>query len=287
MADLLAVAVRGLSFAAALQAAGIPLFLWLFGDALDRSAKRIATLGSSTAFLGLVLTIAYQLIEPARMAGALQGVLDGSLQLLLLNSPVGAATAVRVLGLALVGFGCLKPSRSGAAVALIGGTLVAASFAFMGHTATSELHWLLGAVLIVHLLSVIFWFGALLPLYLAGGHEDLQISGLVIERFSALAIWLVPLLFAAGVVMAVALLPSFATLLTPYGLLLLGKVGGFALLMGLATLNKWRLGPRIAAGQDQSLGAFRASVLTEWVLIAGVLGVTVTMTSLFSPEPMH
>jgi putative copper export protein len=192
-----------------------------------------------------------------------------------------------VLGLALVGFGLLKLSRAGAAAALVGGTLVAASFAFTGHTATSDQHWLLGAVLIVHLLSVIFWFGALLPLYLACRHEDLQTNGVIIEQFSALAIRLVPLIFVAGLVMAAVLVPSLATLRTPYGLLLLAKVGGFALLMGLATLNKWCLGPRIAAGHKHALGAFRASVLTEWGLIAAVLGTTATMTALFSPASAH
>jgi hypothetical protein len=61
----------------------------------------------------------------------------------------------------------------------------------------------------------------------------------------------------------------------------LAKVGGFTALIALAALNKWRFGPRIAAG---AAAAFRRGVAVEWVLIAAVLTVTATMTTLFSPD---
>jgi putative copper export protein len=54
-------------------------------------------------------------------------------------------------------------------------------------------------------------------------------------------------------------------------LLLLAKVTGFAALMALAALNKWRLGPAIADGSAGALGSFRRSVFVKWVLIAAVL----------------
>jgi copper resistance protein D len=66
--------------------------------------------------------------------------------------------------------------------------------------------------------------------------------------------------------------------------LLLVKIGGFALLMGLASLNKWRLGPAIARGELPALTAFRRSVATEYTLIAGVLTATTVMTTFFSPD---
>ena len=48
--------------------------------------------------------------------------------------------------------------------------------------------------------------------------------------------------------MAVLLLPNLSALSEPYGKLLIAKVVGFALLMGLAAANKWRLGPRPGPG---------------------------------------
>jgi putative copper export protein len=183
----------------------------------------------------------------------------------------------------MVAAGSLKPSRFGTLVALMGGTLIAASFAFMGHTASDERRWVLAVLLILHLLLVVFWFGALWPLLLAAKRESLAVAGHVIEQFSRLAVWLVPIIFLAGLGLSVALVPDLASLGTPYGLLLLTKVAGFALLMGLAALNKWRLAPRIARGDGAALRGFRRAVLAEWVLIVGIVTVTATMTGLFSP----
>jgi putative copper export protein len=283
MADFIVIGVRALGFVAALQAAGAPLFLWLFGDDLPRSTRAIRRLGGRTALAGLLLTIAYQVLEPARLTGELTGILDTSMQAVLLASDLGTATVVRVLGLAMVVLMWLKLSRFGAATALTGSTLVVVSFAFMGHTAADDQRWLLATLLILHLMLVAFWFGALWPFYLASRHETLATSGLIVERFSQLAVWLVPVIFIAGLAMSVLLLPSLASLTTPYGLSLLAKTSGFALLMGLASLNKWRLGPRLAHGDGRAAHAFRCSLAAEWILIAAVLTVTAVMTALFSP----
>jgi putative copper export protein len=70
----------------------------------------------------------------------------------------------------------------------------------------------------------------------------------------------------------------------PYGELLIAKVIGFALLMGLAAANKWRLGPALVHGAVQSGRWFRRSAAVEYVLIAAVLTLTAVMTSFFSPE---
>ena len=199
MADLVAIGLRALSFVVVLQAAGVPLFLWLFGDDLRRSARPIAALAGRTAVIGLLLTIAHQIIEPARLAGGLRGIFDGPLQATLLGSEVGTTTSVRVLGLALVALGWLKSSRLGTAAALAGGTLIVVSFAFMGHTATHDVRWLLASLLILHLLIIAFWFGGLWPLYLASRHEELVTSGLIIERFSRFAVRLVPALFVGKI----------------------------------------------------------------------------------------
>lgn len=283
MTDFIVIGSRGLSFAAALQAAGIPLFLWLFDDELGQSRRSIARLGFYTAAAALLLTLAYQALEPARMAGDLSGVFDGALQRLFLGSDAGAATAVRALGILLVLSGGLERTRLAMGAAVIGSTLIAASFAFVGHTATQHAHWLLVSLLIVHLIIVAFWFGSLLPIYVAAQCETAAASSLLIERFSALAVWLVPVIFLAGLGMSAVLLPDVASLRSPYGLLLLAKISGFAVLMGLAAINKWRLGPVIRWGRA---GTLRTSVLAEWGLIVAVVLATAVMTALFSPTAL-
>jgi putative copper resistance protein D len=62
------------------------------------------------------------------------------------------------------------------------------------------------------------------------------------------------------------------------------KLAGFAVLMGLAALNKWRLGPAISRGDGTALVKFRRSVAAEAWLIVAVLAATAVMTLFFSPD---
>jgi len=282
--DSSVIGLRALSFICALQAAGIALFLALFDDELTASASKLRSLGKRVAIAGILTTAAYQLATPVRMVGAFSGVLDGSLQTMVLQSDLGATHAVRILGLVMIALAILRASRFARAVTVIGVTLIAVSFALMGHTVTNEQRWILAALLTLHVLIVAFWFGALLPLYITSSDETMPAAGRIVERFSALAVWLVPGIFAAGLVMTLSLVPDFASLRTAYGYSILAKIAGFSILMLLAAANKWRIGPRIAAGDASALPSLRRSVLIEAVLIAAILIVTAVMTSLFSPS---
>src|SRR5258706_8333895 len=120
----------------------------------------------------------------------------------------------------------------------------------------------------LHFLGVACWFGALCRLYTASLRETPARASDIIERFTAVATWLVPVVLLAGIVMAVLLLPNLQALSEPYGELLIAKVVGFAVLMGLAAANKWRLGPALVHRPAQSGRGFRRSVAAEDVLVA-------------------
>ena len=64
---------------------------------------------------------------------------------------------------------------------------------------------------------------------------------------------------------------------------LVGSVAAFAALMGLAALNKWRLGPAISRGDTRALRTLQTSVAIEWGLIVVALIATATLTTYFSP----
>ena len=93
---------------------------------------------------------------------------------------------------------------------------------------------------------------------------------------------IVPCLAVAGVVMALLLVPRLAVLAQPYGWLMLGKIAGFTVLMGLAAANCRRLGPAVALGVTR---AFRRSLIADYAVLSVVLTAMAVMTSLFSPEP--
>ncbi|HIN92384.1 MAG TPA: hypothetical protein EYM99_06130 [Alphaproteobacteria bacterium] len=281
--DTVVLGLRALSFVVVFQAAGTVIFLRLFESQLVLSAEVIRKLGAIAAAAGLLLTVIYHFSVPARLTGTFLGILDPSMQLLLFESNAGVARTVRVAGLCLLLVAFLKIERFSYAAGLIGVMMVVASFALMGHTATHNQRWLMGPLLIFHLAVVAFWFGAFLPLCLVARSEVISRAGSLIAQFSSVAVWLVPTILVAGIVMSVFLLPNVESLFTPYGSLILTKVTGFGVLMGLATLNKWRFGPRICAGHTASLAVFKRLVMIEWVAVAFLLALTAIMTALFSP----
>jgi copper resistance protein D len=283
--DFLSVVLRASSFVLLFQAAGVAIFIALFGRRLDRSRSAVRRMGQAAALAGVVVVAGHYALEAARMAGDMSGMWDPTLQGMVWHSPSRAALLCRLLGLLLVTVGLQAAGNRGTVMALGGAVLATGAFTLMGHTAVNVHRGALAALLLIHLLIVAFWFGALGPLYLASLRETPARAFDLIERFTAGATWLVPLILLAGVAMAALLLPNMAALREPYGRLLIAKVIGFALLMALAAANKWRLGPALAEGTMQSARRFRQSVAAEYVLIATILTITAIMTSFFSPNP--
>ncbi|HYK99890.1 MAG TPA: CopD family protein [Steroidobacteraceae bacterium] len=277
--DTLSVLLRAASFVALLQAAGVVLCVALFSRHLPAAAREIRSVGVRSAAVALPLLVAQLALEAPRMAGEYAGILDGSLQRMVLGSPVAAAAGARVLGALLIAAGLPGSSRPAQVFAQGGVLLIAGSFALTGHTAVHPWRWLLAPALVIHLLIAAFWLGGIATLYLATLREGDR-AGRGVEAFSRVALWIVPLLAVAGVVMTVLLVPHLAVFAQPYGWLLLVKMSGFVLLMGLAAANRWRLGPAVAAGATRG---FRRSLIAEYLLIAAVLAATAVMTSLYSP----
>lgn len=284
MADVVAIGLRAAASAAALQAAGLPIFVLLYGDLLDRASRQIRSTILPTTLVAVAVLSLHALVEPVRLTGAWSGLLDPSLHALLLSSDFGTTLAMRAVGLISIAASTRSAGRSGTGFAIAGATLIAASFTFMGHTAADPERWLLAPLLLLHASVIAFWFGSLWPLLTVTRLETAEIAGAVIGQFSRTAVWVVPLIFLAGLAMSALLLPGLSSLGTPYGILLLTKIGGFSILMALAGLNKWRLAPGISRGNRVSVSAFRVSLMGEWVVILAIVTITSVMTALFSPD---
>ena len=283
LVDILSAVVRALSFVAQFQAAGIVLFLALFDRHLAASLIPIRRIAVSSALAGALLVAAHYSLEAARMAGELAGVFDASLQSLVLHSDMSKASVLRASGLLLMAVGFASHSTRSRAAALLGAALVLIAFTLVGHTAVSEQRAWMAPLLLVHLLIVAFWFGALAPLYIVCARETTQLASALIERFSRIAAWLVPGIFIAGALLTWLLVPNWSVFTQPYGELLLVKIAAFAVLMGLATLNKWRYGPALLRDARAAI-SLRRVIAIEYALVVGVLAATALMTSFFSPE---
>ena len=276
--DALSVAFRAISFVLLLNAAGIPIFIAVFGHLLPDSLPAIAKLGWGLAIGALVFVAGHHALEGARMAGEMGGVVDPAMQAMTLRSSEGAAFGLRMVGLVLIAVGLRRGAR---AVGITGAILATAAFALTGHTSVTPYRPAAAALLTLHLLVVAFWLGSLWPLYLVAGREPPHRAAHVIDAFSRVAAWVVPVILLAGVGLTLLLVPSWAVFRQPYGQLLLAKVALFAVLMALATLNKWTFGPACAKGRTR---AFKQALAIEYVLICIVLAITATLTTFYSPE---
>ncbi len=283
--DTLSVILRSASFIALFQAAGMAIFIALFGRRLNASTAPLGDVVKLSASTAMVLLVGQYVLEAARMADDMAGIVDLPLQMIAMHSARSVVLAVRRLGLILIALTVSSRSDMGTTASVLGAGLVAASFMLTGHTAAHPLRFILAPLLMIHVMIVAFWFGALAPLYVVCRRELPSVAGQVTEAFSKAALWLVPGILGAGLLLTLILIRHLADFRAGYGLSLLAKFLGFTALMGLAALNKWRLGPAIATGEAGALRSFRGSLVAEYVLIAAVLSVTAMMTTLYSPAP--
>ncbi len=281
--DTLAVLTKALAYGALLLGAGGALFLALFGTRLNASTEAVRSAAMMASGVGAVAVLVCYLLEAGRMAGEIAGVMDHAMQRRLIHLPLAAATSARLLGATLLIAGIAPRDGEAKILAVIGATLVTASFLLVGHSVTHEPRWLIVLLLEVHLLVAAFWIGSIIPLILVARREAPAVAYQVVERFSALAVVLVPTMAVAGLVMGWMLIGGHYSIRDAYTASLTGKFGLLVLALGLAALNRARLGPALVAGTDSAVRRFSLSLSIELFILLGVVALTATLTSLFSP----
>jgi putative copper resistance protein D len=285
MIDGVSVILRALGFIAIFQAAGMAIFMATFQAMLTpATASGLRRTGLAAAVAALLLVAIHFTMEPARLGGDLAAIANAGLRDIVLHSSLAEAFAWRACGLLLLIIGFALPARSGQLISLLGALLLLIAFTRTGHATTHSPRFLLAALLLSHIATVAFWFGSLLPLRRVATREPPTAAARIVETFSRLALWLVPLLAVAGIALAILLLQDWSNLATPYGRLVLLKVVLFSVLMMLAALNRRRYGPALASGVPRAATAFSRVVLAEFILIAAVLGTTAALTTFHSPE---
>lgn len=283
MIDGLWLALRAAVFVTVLHAAGGALFIAQARNRLaPESLRTLRAAMRRVALVALALVIAQGLFEPLHLAGDWTGFSDAGLRRLVFLGPASWSFWLRIVGVAGLTL-ALQPGQVAAAGLALSAALVAlASFLVSGHALLDTHRLLLVPLLALHVGVAAFWFGSLACLrrLQALGPQFLHPA---LTLFSRRALWLVPLLAAAGLLIAATLLPDLAALERPYGLLLCVKALLFVLLMGLAALNRLRLAPALARGEPQAGQALRMTLGAEYLLIVAVLVATAAMTGLFSP----
>ena len=250
--------------------------LLLFGVALFalysvNAPLRFRPLLRGLALLGALLSVAGLLLMTSAISGETQlAALWPHLQMMLLETDVGLAWALRMIALIVV------LAQPGKWLASMAGAVALTSLAWSGHGAMDEgslrvWHFLSD---ILHLLAAGAWLGGMLALVLLarGGVDEARIRLLAeaVKRFEWIGAAIVLTLSVSGVVNYLFIVgPRLdEVLLGTYGMLLAIKVLLFAAMLVLAALNRFHLGPALERslrdGQHViAAHALRCSVLLE------------------------
>jgi copper resistance protein D len=295
--DAAVVLARAVTYAATLAAAGGVFFLTYSHALLDGiCAGRIRRLIRVLVFIAVLAGGAMILATGASMSGDAGGLADVGLARMILQGGEGRASLVRLIGLILIG-ASLMGRRSPAVVGFLGSVAAATSFAWVGHVHSLSAHrgaWLPALAIVVHLLGVAFWLGALIPLLMVAGATDLTREtdrsrvAATVGRFGTSALIVVGALLAAGVVLLCLLLGGVSELWThDYGRLVLTKILLVSCLLALAGFNHLRLTPRLFAYDEGALRALKRSIMAELAVAGCVLIVTAAMTTLAGPPVLE
>ena len=269
-----------------------------------RGALPLPGLLASAGLAGTALSVLGLTVLSASMAGVPLSQVDAeSVAAILTGMSLGKAWMVRIAGLALVIVAAaFVRSRLVAALsaASVGGAVAVGSLAWAGHGAMDEgaVGWLHLVADVAHLLAAGVWVGALACLVMLVARPShradaahLWATHRALDGFSLIGTAVVAVITGTGLLNAWLLVrPANAMSLptTLYGQLLIAKLALFAVMLGFAALNRYRLTPalagRIDAGDHRgAIVALRVSVALETACVVLVLALVAWLGTLQPP----
>jgi len=209
---------------------------------------------------------------------------DGSAWRAGLSTSYGA-TAIAVMIACALALGALNIplGRTSVALGVAAAALAALSLALSGHASAASPQWLTRPAVFLHIAGVLFWVGALLPLWFLL-REGTEAANRALAAFSNCIPFAVAPLIVSGLTLAVIQLgapgPQWAT---PYGFILGSKLVLLAMLFGLALWNRrWLTGPALAV-DAVARKRLRRSIGWEMALVAVILALVAGWR--FTPPP--
>ena len=267
-------------FVALFVGVGGAVFASVSGSAI--SARRGAMLLALAGVIVAPLTLGLQGLDALGLP--LTGLVDGKAWAAGLSTSYGATALVATLafGLAVVAL-TLRRARVAGALGVLAGLIAALAIALSGHASAAEPQWLTRPAVFLHIAGLLFWIGALLPLWVLL-RERSAAADHALARFSQWVPVAVGAIIVSGFTLAVIQLGTpGASWLSPYVLILTLKLVLLAVLFGLAVWNRgWLTSPTLA-GDAVARQKLRASIRIEAVLVLLILALVAGWR--FTPPP--
>jgi copper resistance protein D len=234
----------------------------------------------AAAVVALISAATLVLCQTAAMAGSPAASVDiATVSAVLLETRFGRVWCWHLLLAAILVLACLDLQRRRPVVLILSLGLLA-SLAWVGHAAMDE-----GAARIAHelnqtghLLAAGLWLGGLAPLAWVLRQarrlpREISQACVALRNFSHMGYAAVALIAMTGAINTLLLVGSLGAMFgTPYGRLLAFKILLFLAILVVASINRFRLAPRISRDPG-ALRTLRRTVALEQSLGLAVLGV--------------
>ena len=156
------------------------------------------------------------------------------------------------------------------------------SFYLIGHT--SDLSIISQISISLHVVIIAWWLGSLWPLWLACSFLPNSKLKQVMAEFGRYASYLVLSLIVCGIVVGYQLLGSIhALFFSDYGQVFLIKLVFFSVLIGIASLHKYKLVPQLNSALQGTV-KLQGSIKYEIYIAVFVLITTACLTTLVGPS---
>ena len=270
-----------LGFAAALGALLLAVFaLPPDGPALGR-ALDVAAAGAAVWTVAGAGAAFFQAASLYSSPPRLDEAYGAQLGAFLTDVGIGRAWLAFVLAGALVTVICFAVrNRIALVLTLVGSAISIVYLVGEGHSGSSDVHDIAVTATWLHVIFVSLWVGGLLTLVVI--RRDLPARRLapVLLRYSTVALVAFIVVAASGYLSAAVRVGDLPALLTPYGLLVLVKVGALAVLGALGALYRRWILRLVAAGRDR---AFWALVLGELAVMGIATGMAAALARTAPP----
>lgn len=250
---------RAVAYLALLLVAGVPLF------ALTARKGASLPLRAALAIFAVTAGVAsawWALESAAAMAGTTLGQLDQqTAEAVLAATPLGVVMEWRLTALVAVVLATVLPLKAlrVPVLALAGGAALM-SMAWTGHAGASEVSGHLWAD-VIHLLAAATWIGAL-AVFLAQAMAG-KADAAVLAAFARTGSVVVALLILTGVMNTLAIAGWPVPVSSRWAVLLAVKLALFALMLGLAAVNRWRIVPALERAEEGAAARLRRSIAME------------------------
>lgn len=252
---------------------------WLLGGARHGRNAALAALG--IGLLGVLASIGFQGLDA--LGAPVSRIAEPAVWSTGMTTSLGytAVAAIVAFAVALAGLLGRGPVASLSSLAAL--ILAGIALALSGHASAAEPQWLMRPAVSLHAAAITFWVGALIPLGLALKRGD-NAAVPALRRFSATIPYVVVVLIAAGLVLAIVQVQKPGALFnTAYGQVFLVKLVLLVGLFLLAAVNRWTLTAPAMAGDSPATRRMVRSIATETAIVLLIFAVAAGWR--FTPPP--